>query len=123
MKFAILTGEITFKRTVTVRIPSATKVDGYDDHSFKMLFRHMPDAEAEAGMKALEGLVGDALRVKLNDQDVAVAAGWEDMIGEDGKPVPYSETLLREALGNLYFRAAYRRAYQDGVAGEGRRGN
>ncbi|WP_370269242.1 hypothetical protein [Nioella sp.] len=96
-----------FTHDVTVRVP----VDGgFADQTFKGRFRVVP---------------WDELQVEDRDPDAQtrmVWIGWDGILGEDDRPLPYSDAQ-RDALIRMPFvRTAVLRTYVDAVSGA-KRGN
>lgn len=93
-----------FTHTVPVLVP----VDGgYDNQSLKTRFRVLPaDELARHDFASPEGTEA-YLR--------AIVVRFDDVEGEDGKPVPHSDALMTQLLGVGYIRMAVLRAYTEAM--------
>lgn len=114
----------TMKRTVTVRAPDPEIADKIVEQTFTAHYRVLTNSE----MKAF-----DAGRAKLSPEEQAadpyalqklVLVGWgEDVVGDDGKPVPFSKEALERALDFPWFATSVREEFLNGMAGAPRLGN
>lgn len=94
-----------FSRPVTVKVPQG---DGYLEATFKGHFQVIDeDAYSSLTIGAVEE-IKDFLR--------QCWIGADDLIGEGGKPVAWSEALRDQMLGRAYVRVALVGTYLDTVS-------
>lgn len=97
-----ITNEPQFTHSVIACVP----VDGgFDEQSFKATFRVL-DADKLGTDGSVQGQIEDLRRliVKL-----------DDLVDEQGQPVPYSDALRDQLIGLPYVRIALVEAYTRGV--------
>ncbi|MFN7003751.1 MAG: hypothetical protein ACK4NW_10020 [Roseinatronobacter sp.] len=100
-----------FTRTVRIAVPAD---GGFREETMKARFRALPDDEADA--------------FKLDDPEGikrflrAVIVELEDLVGEDGKPIAWSDEVRELVLFKAYARNALMRTYFMAVVGA-REGN
>ena len=96
----------TFKRTVKASVPSD---NGHDEQSFVATFRVIDTVKADSYNLGTESGSADFVR--------AVVVRLDDIVGDDKKPVPYSDELLEQVIALPYARLPLARAYMDAVGG------
>ena len=96
----------TFQRTIKARVP----VDGgYSEDSFKVTFKVLSTDEINAFDLSTETGTREFLTAAIESLD--------DIAGEDGKPLPYSDGLRDQVLGLPYLRTAMITEYFKSVSG------
>jgi hypothetical protein len=123
---------------VDVKVP-VMNADGegeFDTHRFTGHFKHLSNAEANALLaKAQEKI--DQFKAESETSDVSalrtsevianhqielyadIWLGWgEDLTGEDGQPLSYSEEVKLQLLGQKMIREAVMKAHQESQGGE-----
>lgn len=108
--FKIVTNP-TFTHEVKVEVPGD---GGFDTQSLKATYRVLPVDEAKT--HDLGSADGSTAFLK------AVIVRFDDLIGEDGKPVSYNEALRDRLIGLPYVRGPLAAGYFEGVGGA-KRGN
>lgn len=93
-----------FWRTVKVAVPAD---DGQEEATFRARFRVIDEDTAESFNLLDRDGVRDFMRQALVDLD--------EIVGEDGKLVPYSEDLREQMLHKTYVRVALLRTYSEAV--------
>lgn len=89
-----------FSRTVTVKVPDG---DGHSEQTFKAYFKVVKDDELQ-GLSWFEtDHVKDVLRKVLMSAD--------DLVGDDNKPVPFSDDVREGLLSLPYVRVALLKTY------------
>jgi hypothetical protein len=101
-----LTKNPTFRHTVKVKVP----VDGgFEDQSFEATYRVLTTDEfAKFDLGTAKGSTG-FLRAAI------VELG--DLVGADGKPLPYSDDVRDQVLAVAFVRQALARTYFEAVGG------
>lgn len=95
-----------FTHTVPVLVP----VDGgHEEQSLKVRFRALPDDE----LGTFDHDTNEGTHAFLRVAIVRI----EDVVGTDGKPVPYSDALRDQLLQFPFVRVALLRAYSAAVTG------
>ena len=96
----------SFIRTVKVSTPAG---DGYEQETLKVTYRALPVDEAKTfDFDDADGVCAFLERVVI---------GVDDVIGADGKPMPYTDAL-RDTLINIpYVRIALAQTYFEAIAG------
>lgn len=108
----IIETEPTFTHEVKVLVP----VDGgYRQDTFKARYRVMPTEDADKYDLFKEDQSKAFLR--------AVVIGLEDIVDDQRKPVPYSDTLRDRLLGWPHTRRALAATYFEAIKGTARQGN
>ena len=107
MSFKLIS-DPTFSRTVKIKVP----VDGgFEDQSIKATFRVL---SAETIEKA-ELATGQGSTKFLKD----VLVKLDDIVGEDGQPVPYSDKLRDQIIQLPYVRRPLHDEFFAGIQGGG----
>lgn len=96
----------TFTRPVKVQVP---KGDGVEEQVFKATFNALEEAEVDGLSMADTDGTKDFLRRALVSMD--------DLAGEDGNPIPYSEEIREAVISKPYARIALMGAYHIGMNG------
>lgn len=110
-----------FKWPVTIRRPSDVDAGEMVEETFTGLFRALPREESMVLLTRMrEAREVDEISAIEIEQIVAVLEGWEDVVDDDGKPVPFSPEALAAANRWVWFRegisAAYGAAMKGGAA-------
>lgn len=94
---------------VTVELPAETG-GIYEKHTFDGMFKRLPQERLDA----IFGKTSDD-----NDTTVIseVLVGWEGVVGDDGQPVPFSPSNLRQLLQVQGVRAAIVAAWLQSLVG------
>lgn len=114
-----------FKWPVTIRRPSDTEAGEMVEETFTGLFRALPREETSSFITQMREARGVE---EISDieiaQIVAVLEGWEEVVDDKGKPVPFSADTLAAANRWVWFREAVAKAYTAAVnGGSARLGN
>lgn len=96
----------TFTRPVKVQVP---KGDSVEEQVFKATFNALDEAELEGLSMATADETKDFLRRAVLSMD--------DLAGEDGKPIPYSDEIREAVIAKPYARIALMGAYHLGMNG------
>ncbi len=96
----------TFTRPVKVQVP---KGDGVEEQVFKATFNALDEAELDGLSMADTDETKEFLRRAVLTMD--------DLAGEDGKPIPYSEEIRETVISKPYARIALMGAYHIGMNG------
>lgn len=96
----------TFTRRVEIKVPAG---GGHEMQDMSVTFRVLPDEEIEAF----------DTRTTVGEREfLAVAVtNFEDIEDEDGKPLPYSDSLRDRLIGLAYVRVALINAYHAALMG------
>ena len=121
----ILAKEHLYWWPVEIKLPDPNRAGHFQTQKFQMLFLAMPTDEARALTKEIEALPADQQADREHEHLIRVCRNWnEDVVGEDKKPVPFSEDGLRQALQFPWFRQGLYTAYLNSLRGEeARKGN
>lgn len=94
-----------FSRTVEVNVP----VDGgFEKHTFKATYQVIEDADGD-GAHDLETTEGSTAFLR------SALVSMDDLVGDDDKPLPYSDKLRDQLLKVPYIRIALARTYFQAV--------
>jgi len=96
----------TFTRRVEIKVPAD---GGHERQDFNVTFRALPDAEIEAF----------DMRTTVGEREFLSAAvtHFDDVEDEDGKALPYSDSLRDRLIGLAYVRVALINAYTAAMIG------
>lgn len=117
MKFR-LTPEHIYPWPVTVIIPDQDHPGEVIEQVFTMTFRALPLAEAEAMDKEVAALSAPEQAKHQDDLLRNVAKGWDDVVDDDGKPIPFTPANLELAMQQSWFRIGCYRAYRQSLQGQ-----
>ena len=104
---------------VKVRVPDPESPGKIVEQTFKALFEpldreeQLAESERAAGLKTMRDLVDHEIQNALR-----VVKNWDEVIGDGGEIVPFSEDKLRQALRHSWFRAGVQEALKESLAGE-----
>ncbi|QAX29270.1 hypothetical protein [Leisingera sp. NJS204] len=96
----------TFTRPVKVQVP---KGDSVEEQTFKATFNALDDAETD-GLSMIDT---DSTKEFLRRAVLTM----DELAGENGKPIPYSEDTREAVLSKPYARIALMAAYHTGMNG------
>jgi hypothetical protein len=126
MKF-VLTRKHLYWWPVTVAVPSPDQDRAGEmvEMTFKMRFESLPRDEAKAMQDRIRALPENEAEAESHADLMRVVKGWDDdVIDDDGKPVPFSPEALRKLLQVSWYRLGVYRAWAASLVGEApRRGN
>lgn len=126
MKFQLVS-EHLFWWPVKVKVPSGSRSGHFETQQIDMQFKAVSRDEARQIASERDSLESDDERVDHEDATLRRAiVGWkeETVTGEDGKPVPFSDEALDQALQMPWVRLAAYKAYADAISnGEASKGN
>lgn len=123
MKFR-LTSDHTYPWPVIVSVPDPENAGAVIEQSFVMTFRAMPLDEAHRLDEEIEALPAKEQSRRQDDVLRRVAIGWdEDVVGDDGKPIPFNQVALDQAIQLSWFRIGCYRAYRESLMGQAKAGN
>jgi len=126
---------------VDVKVP-VMNADGegeFDTHRFTGHFKHLSMTEANAllakAQEKIDQLTAEAAESEVSalrtseiianhqiDLYADIWLGWgDDLTGEDGQPLPYTEDTKRQLLGQKMIREAVMKAHQESQGGEAAR--
>lgn len=115
--FRLIT-EPTFRRTVTVRVPSPTAADAIEEQSFEVEFAALHEDEAKA-IDAAHAALSPAERAERPWHVLhRVTRGWSGVVDDTGSDVPFTAAALTQALGWPWVGPAMMDAWRAGLAGE-----
>lgn len=108
---------------VTVRIPDPDQPGQLMQQQFKMLFVPKDQEAALDEARMIDAIENLADRVRAERAMLCqVCAGWdEDVVGDDGKPVPFTAENLDLAMRQPWFRSAVNAAYIESLSGQSAR--
>lgn len=104
---------------VTVRVPDPDNAGQILKQKFRVLFEpldreeQLAESERAAGLKTMRDLVDHEIQNALR-----VVKNWDDVIGDGGEIVPFSEDKLRQALRHSWFRDGIQTALKESLSGE-----
>lgn len=104
---------------VTVRVPDPDNAGQILKQKFRVLFEpldreeQLAESERAAGLKTMRDLVDHEIQNALR-----VVKNWDDVIGDSGEIVPFSEDKLRQALRHSWFRDGIQTALKESLSGE-----
>lgn len=117
MKF-VLTREHVYTWPITVSIPDPDKPGEIVEQKFNMTFRALPIDEAEKLDAEIQALPVEQQAARQHDHLRRLAQGWDDqVVGDDGKPVPFSTEALELAMVHSWFRIGVMSAYRQSLQG------
>lgn len=110
---------------VPVKMPHPSEAGKIETQTLKILFEPQGQDEALEAMERYQSLTSLRERAEHErDQLLAVVKNWDDVVGEDGGAIGFSEDVLRQALQTSWFRSAVYEAYNQSLLGqEARLGN
>lgn len=110
---------------VTVFIPDPENAGQFLEQELKVQFEAQPRdlelAEAEA-VASTRKTVRELAELEIGRFKRAIK-NWDGVLGEDGKPVPFSAEYLEAALQFPWFREGVTKAYTDSLSKGPRSGN
>ncbi|MCX2697073.1 hypothetical protein [Ochrobactrum chromiisoli] len=116
MKF-VLVSNPRYWWPVTVRIPGE-EAGKIAEQQLKVLFEPQGRDEAIASQEAYGELKTERERADHEKKQLLlVVKNWDDVLGEDKTPVPFSEEILAQAIQQRWFRDALYRAYAESLSG------
>lgn len=126
MKF-VLTKKHLYWWPVTVAVPHPDQARAGEmlEMTFRMQFEALPRDEVLTPQEQAAVAAGGEL-VRPTDYDLLrVVRGWDDdVVDDDGRPVPFSVEALQQLLQISWYRLAVYRAWAASLVGEAaRRGN
>lgn len=126
MKFRLVT-EHVFDWPIDISVPDPANPGKFLKQKMTGKFRFISRDEAYRQRDFLAGLKSEEER-EQHEHDVIRTAliGWNenDVLDEDGQPVPFSSEALEQAIQLHWFRQGVYRAYEKAMLGDGaRRGN
>ncbi|MBC9246743.1 hypothetical protein H4P12_08460 [Paracoccus sp. 11-3] len=104
---------------VTVRVPDPEDPGKYVEQKLKVLLEPLPQDEViaaqeeSAALTTMRAVTEHGVRHMLR-----VVQGWDGVVDEHGKHVPFSPELLEQALQHSWFRAAIGKALTESQNGE-----
>lgn len=124
MKFQI-TAEHRFRWPVTVSLPDPDKPGRHLKQQFTGTFEAIPIDEAKKLFEETGAITDQA---EAADAEIAlvekVLVGWDEaVVGDDGKPIPFSTETLAQANRWGWFRRGAIEAYQAALAKDPAKGN
>jgi len=123
MKFQ-LTDTYRYWWPVTVEMPDPEKPGKAVKQSFTVQFEALGQDEGEAMNQRIAALPEDEQKQHKHEAILRVCKDWRDVTDADGKPVPFSDEVLRQMLQYSWIRLAIYQAYADSlVPGAARKGN
>jgi len=123
MKF-VLAAAVSYWWPVTVRIPDPENAGAVIEQKLKVLFEPEDQDAALEQAEIYAGLATPKERAEHEHRQLArVVRGWDDVIDEEKKPVPFTEDNFRAALQQRWFRDGLYRGYAESLNGEARLGN
>lgn len=109
---------------VTVKWPNSSKPGDTVDMTFKVQFEVLPQSEGRAIDEALTEAEMKGDTSQRNTLMLRVVKNWdEDVVDEDGKPIPFSRDALEAALEFSWVRIGLNQAWTAFVNGDPRKGN
>jgi hypothetical protein len=93
----------SYKWPVTVELPDNGQ---YNKETFTAIFKRV-------GRKAFEDL-DDARTAEFIDE---VLLGWEDVVDDEGTPIPFCEEMKAELMDDTYFVRGVMEAYLQSLQG------
>lgn len=120
----VITSDYRFWWPVKVRLPSSDprKAGNRLEFGFKVQFEVVGTEEADAILAEVNALPVDERAARQHDLLVRVVRDWdEDIVDDEGQPVPFDEATLRRLLDNPYFATGLWRAWGDSQRDEGAR--
>lgn len=121
MKFTLMK-TASYWWPVTVRIPSQTKPGVWDEQKLKLHFVAQTRDDAVAAQAKYEKMRSISDRAAHESAQLADRViGWEDVLDEDGAPIPFSADVFDQAMQHSWFRTAVARAYSDSQIGDAAR--
>lgn len=113
---------MTFKMTkehlywwpVEVKVPATehNRAGTFQVMELKMLFVATRKEEASSSSVDGDAPTSDTPEIEKFVRD------WDDVIDDDGKPVPFTDKNFRLAMGTVWFRSAVYRAYTASLVGD-----
>lgn len=126
MKF-VLTKKHLYWWPVTVAVPHPDQARAGEmlEMTFRMQFEALPRDEAKAIYEQAKSLPAGEAEAQSHADLMRVVQGWDDdVIDDDGRPIPFSPEALQQLLQISWYRLAVYRAWAASQVGEAaRRGN
>ena len=124
MNFVLATAPVRYWWPVEVDIPDPENPGRYRRQHLKMLFEAESQDDALNRDEALALLETTRERIEHErNRLLAVCKSWDDVIGDDKTPVPFTEENFLSALQHSWFRTGVYRAYLDSISGRAALGN
>jgi hypothetical protein len=123
MKF-VLSDTPRYWWPVTAKVPSEDKPGEFTEQTFKVLFEPR-DRDAEKQVRDdLLAIKDGRKQIEADRKALAdVIKGWDDIIGKDKTPVPFTEENLDRLLRQSWALIPTWMAYQQSLAGGAAQGN
>lgn len=126
MKF-VLTKKHLYWWPVTVSVPHPDQERAGEmlEMTFRMQFESLPRDEAKALYERIGALPAGEAEAQSHADLMRVVKGWDDdVVDDDGRPVPFSAEALQQLLQISWYRIGVYRAWAASQVGEAtRRGN
>lgn len=124
MKFT-LAKNMRYWWPVAVRMPDPHTPGKIAEQQLKVLFEPKGRDEAIASQETLAALNTAKERADHEQSELKdVVKGWDDVVDDEGTPVPFSDEAITAALQMSWFRTGVYSAYADSLSGqEARLGN
>ena len=107
---------------VVLMIPDPANPGQIVKQNLRIEFEPLPQEELTAAHEESAKL--QTMR-EVNDHGIRqikrVIRNWDGVVDDDGKPVPFSEAALEQALQHAWFRTAVQKALKDSQNGEAAR--
>lgn len=117
MKF-VLTREHLYPWPVVISVPDPENAGAVIEQKFTMVFRAMPLDESQKLDEEIAALPPEQQATRQDDLLRAVARDWDDqVVREDGTPVPFSIEALTLAMQHSWFRIGVYQAYRESLRG------
>lgn len=111
--------------TVSVPHPDQGHAGEMIEMTFRMRFEALPRDEARALYEQARALPAGEAEAQSHADLMRVVRGWdEDVVDDDGKPVPFTAEALQQLLQISWYRIGVYRAWAASQVGEAaKRGN
>lgn len=104
---------------VTVRQPDPEQAGKIIEQKLKVLFEPQPRDEAIAAQEAYAKLKTERERADHEEEQLLkLVKDWDDVLGADKSPLPFSRELLTMAVAQRWFRDGVYRGYAMSLNGE-----
>lgn len=123
-KFRLVT-EHLYWWPVVVKMPHPEKSGKWQELSFEARFAMVGEDQAREEAEAIAALETEAERLAArHDTLIGATRDWRGVVDGAGAEIPFSAELLRQAMGQVWFREGLYRAYNNSLfPEEARRGN
>jgi hypothetical protein len=119
----VLVDDYEFKFPVDVKMPDPKTPGRFVTQQFQATFRAMSQDEARRIDGEMAELSDAERQVREHELLHRVVLDWSDVVGEDRKPVAFSDDALAKALQFPWVRTALYTAYAKAMSGDAKRGN